>query len=385
MCRDLLYRQLLYLGHRLCKLCKSPNQFFYSLTYTAIVLRCLPRLLSQRELLPWFPATRLCIHRRPELRHRHALRTNRYHSGETIHPAEPYAAWCCHSGRRLCICLLRDAYLAPLPDARCNGRYRRGIHLHPQRPVAVAVVSKKRSLANGISAAGSGVGGIIFSLATGPLIQGIGHHWSLRVIGIIALGTNVVAAVLIRDRNATIRPVQLAIDRELLYRLDVGLLLAWAFLSMLGYITLLFSLSDYAFSIGLNQSQAEQITAFLNLGTACGRPFLGMLSDRLGRIEVAGTATLICGILVLLIWLPASSFGVVVLFAIPVGAILGVYWVVRISTLVSLSKQTVSPDHRSAVRGNRKAPGATIAPVAFLAVDRASNIRRVASKDSILC
>lgn len=207
----------------------------------------------------------------------------------------------------------------------------------PSVPVLSQWFSKRRSLANGISAAGSGIGGIIFSLATGPLIQAIGLRWSLRAIGIIALGTNVVAAVLIRDRNATIRPAQLAIDRKLLRRLDVGLLLAWAFLSMLGYITLLFSLSDYALSLGLDQSQADQITALPNLGTACGRPFLGVMSDRVGRIEVAGTATLICGILVVVIWLPASSFGVVVFFAIPVGAILGVYWVVRTYTPESLS------------------------------------------------
>jgi nitrate/nitrite transporter NarK len=94
---------------------------------------------------------------------------------------------------------------------------------------------------------------------------------------------------------------------------------------MLGYITLLFSLSDYAISIALNQTQADQINAFLNLGTACGRPFLGVLSDRVGRIKVADCATLLCGILVLVIWLPASSFGVVVFFAVPVGAILGAY------------------------------------------------------------
>jgi hypothetical protein len=56
-----------------------------------------------------------------------------------------------------------------------------------------------------------------------------------------------------------------------------------------------------------------------------GQPFLGVLSDRVGRIKVADCATLLCGILVLVIRLQASSFGVVVFFAVPVGAILGVY------------------------------------------------------------
>ena len=95
----------------------------------------------------------------------------------------------------------------------------------PSVPVLSQWFSKKRSLANGISAVGSGIGGIIFSLATGPMIRNIGLGWSLRITGIIALVTNVSAAILIRDRNATIRPAQLAVDRKLLRRLDVGLLL----------------------------------------------------------------------------------------------------------------------------------------------------------------
>lgn len=97
---------------------------------------------------------------------------------------------------------------------------------------------------------------------------------------------------------------------------------------MLGYTTLLFSLSDYAISIGLSRAQAAQITAFLNLGTACGRPFIGIVSDKLGRIEVAGVVTLACSLCCLVIWLPTVSFGVTAFFAVACGAILRVFWVV---------------------------------------------------------
>jgi MFS family permease len=57
---------------------------------------------------------------------------------------------------------------------------------------------------------------------------------------------------------------------------------------MLGYITLLYSLPDFSASIGLSTSQAAAISAYLNLGTALGRPMAGFVSDKLGRIEVAG-------------------------------------------------------------------------------------------------
>lgn len=154
------------------------------------------------------------------------------------------------------------------------------------------------------------------------MIENIGLECSFHVIGILTGIVNTLATTFIRGRNAISRPSLLAFDTKLLRRFDVLLLLSWAFISMLGYITLLFSLSDYAISIRLSRAQATQITAFLNLGTACGRPFIGVASDRLGRIEIAGVLTLVCGLGCLVIWLSSASFGVTVFFAL----ISGPFW-----------------------------------------------------------
>ena len=187
---------------------------------------------------------------------------------------------------------------------------------------------KKRSLANGIGSAGSGIGGLIFSFGTQAMIDSISLAWSLRITGIIVGIMNLIAALTIRNRNKAIKPPQRGFDTKLLRRYDVLLLLAWGFISMLGYTTLLFSLSDFARSIGLSASQASSITAFLNLGTAIGRPLIGVVSDRYGRLETAGIITLVCGVTCFAIWLPARSYGVTIFFAIVVGAILGVFWMV---------------------------------------------------------
>ncbi|KAL8751709.1 MAG: hypothetical protein Q9199_006235, partial [Rusavskia elegans] len=187
--------------------------------------------------------------------------------------------------------------------------------------------SKKRSLANGITSAGSGIGGVIFSLITGSMIENISLAWSLRITGIIAFVMTFIAVVLIRDRNKVIQPAQHPFDTKLLSQKKVWLLLAWAYISMLGYITLLYSLPDYALSIGLSRAQATDAISILNLGTAVGRPFIGYLSDRYGRVKVPAFLTLICGISCFAIWLPATSFGVTILFALISGAILGVFWV----------------------------------------------------------
>lgn len=199
----------------------------------------------------------------------------------------------------------------------------------PSIPILSQWFSKKRSLANGITSAGSGIGGVIFSLTTNSMIENISVGWSLRITGVVAFLMTTIAVLLIKDRNDVIIPRQHPFDVQLLFRYDVWLLLLWAFVSMLGYITLLYSLPDFALSIHLSRSQSAEVITFLNLGTAIGRPFIGILSDRFGRIKVAAILTFACGTICFAIWIPARSFGVTVLFALVSGAILGVFWVVR--------------------------------------------------------
>lgn len=199
----------------------------------------------------------------------------------------------------------------------------------PSLPILSQWFTKKRSLANGVSAAGSGVGGAAFAWGTEAVIQRLGSAWALRITGIITFVANLVAVAVIRDRNHVIRPSQLGFDTKLLRRYEVMLLLAWAFVSMLGYIVLLFSLSDFALSIGLDRAQATDVIGLLNVGTAVGRPIIGILSDRWSRIDTAGFLTLLCGLLCFAFWLPATSFGLTVFFAILCGAVVGVFWMVR--------------------------------------------------------
>lgn len=198
---------------------------------------------------------------------------------------------------------------------------------------SVAVTSqwfeKRRSLANSINSAGSGIGGIIYAFGTQAIIDNISLGWALRIIGITSGLMNIIATCLIRNRNAVIRPPMRAFDTGLLRRLPVVLLLSWGFFSILGYMTLLYSLPDFARSIGLSKTQAAATAAYLNLGTAVGRPIVGIISDRFGRIRVAGIVTFLNVVTVFAIWLPADSYGVTVFYALVNGAILGVFWMVR--------------------------------------------------------
>ena len=100
--------------------------------------------------------------------------------------------------------------------------------------------TKRRSLANGIGTAGSGIGGLMYSLATGAMIQRLGLGWAFRILGIVAGTVNFTCALLIKDRNKAIGATQLSFDYRLFRRVEFLFLLGWGFFSMLGYIVLLF-------------------------------------------------------------------------------------------------------------------------------------------------
>ncbi|KAL8859414.1 MAG: hypothetical protein Q9178_004092 [Gyalolechia marmorata] len=184
----------------------------------------------------------------------------------------------------------------------------------------------KRSLANGISTAGSGIGGLMYSLATNAMIQSLGIGWAFRILGILAFAVNTVCAILIKDRNKSIGVTQLAFDYTLFKRLEFLLTLGWGFFSMLGYIVLLFSLPNYATSIGLSSKQGSIVGALLNLGQGLGRPAVGLVSDSVGRINIAFLLTFVAGLFCLVIWIFAKSFGVLIFFSLLVGTVSGTFW-----------------------------------------------------------
>lgn len=186
----------------------------------------------------------------------------------------------------------------------------------------------RRSLANGIAAAGSGIGGLMYSLGTQAMIKNIGLPWAFRTLAAIAFVVNTICALLIRDRNKQIGSSQLSFDYTLFTKPQFLGLMVFGFLSMLAYVVLLFSLPNYAHTIGLTSTQGSIVGAILNLGQAMGRPWIGYYSDAFGRLNMAATMTLLAGLFSLVIWVFATSFGVLIFFAIIGGSVAGTFWAV---------------------------------------------------------
>lgn len=184
----------------------------------------------------------------------------------------------------------------------------------------------RRSLANALGAAGSGLGGLTYSLATNAMLRTLGLGWAFRILAIISCAVNTACALTIRDRNHAVGGAHKAFDFRLLLRLDFVCLLAWGFFSMLGYIVLLFSLPNYASSVGLTAAQGSVVGAILNLGQGLGRPPIGYFSDSVGRLNMAVGMTLLSGVFAFAIWIPAKSYGVLIFFALVGGSVAGTFW-----------------------------------------------------------
>ncbi|KAH7155722.1 major facilitator superfamily domain-containing protein [Dactylonectria estremocensis] len=184
----------------------------------------------------------------------------------------------------------------------------------------------RRSLANGISAAGSGLGGLLYSFASGAMIKNLGLAWAFRILGIIVFVVNTACVLLVKDRNKIIGSRQAPFDIALFKRAEYLLLLGYGWFSMLGYIVLIFSLANYANEVGLDASQAALVSAIFNLGQAFGRPFIGYFSDRTGRINMAGLTTFMAAVFVFSLWINGTVYGVLILFTIVGGAVGGTFW-----------------------------------------------------------
>lgn len=166
----------------------------------------------------------------------------------------------------------------------------------------------------------------MYSLSAQAMIRNIGLPWAFRILAVIAFVANTASSLFIRDRNKQIGSSQLGFDYRLFRKPQFLGLLAFGFFSMLGYVVLLFSLPNYAKTIGLTAQQGSIIGAVLNLGQALGRPPIGYFSDSIGRLNMATTMTFFGGLFCLVIWMFAKSFGVLIFFSLVGGMVAGTFW-----------------------------------------------------------
>ncbi|KAK3906835.1 major facilitator superfamily domain-containing protein [Staphylotrichum tortipilum] len=186
--------------------------------------------------------------------------------------------------------------------------------------------TKKRSFANSVATSGSGFGGLTYSLATNAMITNLGLAWAFRILAILAFVVNGACSLIVRDRNKAVGAVHIPFHKDLFKKSQFWLFLGWGFFSILSYIIVVFSITDYALSVGFSARQGSLAAAMFNLSQGLGRPLIGLASDRFGRINVAGIGTLIAGLAAFFLWIFAGShFGGLIVYAL-FGGFAGIIW-----------------------------------------------------------
>ncbi|KAJ4129108.1 hypothetical protein NW768_007639 [Fusarium equiseti] len=202
-----------------------------------------------------------------------------------------------------------------------------GLLFIPTAAVIPQWFTTKRSLATGFALAGAAFGGTVYSLAAGAMIRNIGLQWALRTLGILAFAVNTSMIILIRDRNRSCTGVICNPFRAELFEIGgFWLLIGFGGFTMLGYFILIFTLASFANHLGLDSSQASIVSAIFNIGQTVGRPLVGYLCDRFGRINMAAIMTLVAGILPLAMWVCTKTYATLVSFALLEGIVGGVFW-----------------------------------------------------------
>jgi MFS family permease len=196
---------------------------------------------------------------------------------------------------------------------------------------------KRRSLVTGLASSGGGVGAVILSLIAQASINQLSIPWTLRILGVLALGFGIVAISLMKQRVIPSAKVQYKLfDFSVLKVPGYPLYLVFAFIQIFGFITPLFFIPSYCTAIGISSTETSAVLAVTSGMGAIGRVLAGQIADMVGPINILISFNVMAGLMCVAIWLPARSLGVMMAFAIFWGFFSPVYWALSVPTAAKI-------------------------------------------------
>lgn len=214
-----------------------------------------------------------------------------------------------------------------------------GLTLTPTQPLLSQWFKRKLSYAQGIAAAGSGLGALVLSSTTRYLLENKSLKYALVTNGLVSLVVLTPCIILMKATEAG-RTKQLSKPLDLKWLRHPGYVFVLLFgnFAMIGYFVALYSLAAFASSgLGLTQTKAAALSSILAAGQMIGRPLCGIALDFGGRHRSTIVIQILAGITCFAFWLPARSFGLLVVFAFFQGLLGGTVW----STVAPISAEVV--------------------------------------------
>ncbi|TKY90129.1 hypothetical protein EX895_000127 [Sporisorium graminicola] len=234
-----------------------------------------------------------------------------------------------------------------------------GLVMVPTQPLLSQWFRRKLSYAQGLSASGSGLGGLVLANTTRYLIQEKSLKYALICNGIVSFVVLLPCIALMKstepstlhflpsrfrrskagDSSATAANVRKSpLELKWLVHPGYAFVLLFGVFSIIGYFVALYSLAAFASSgLGLTQKKASTLQSILAAGQMIGRPLCGLLLDLVGRHPCTIVIQTLAGLTCFAFWLPARSFALLIVFAFTQGVLGGTVW----SSVAPLSAEVV--------------------------------------------
>jgi MFS family permease len=227
----------------------------------------------------------------------------------------------------------------------------------PSVAVLPQYFSTRKSLANGIAASGSSVGGIIYPIVFRRLEQSVGFGWATRALGFISLATLGFSALVMKPRihpKGRRKLVDFSAFQEPPYLLFCFAMLV-GFMGFYGrkfsHLCVLtcaysriaiFYIQPYALQHNLaSENFIFYLLPILNAASVPGRILPNFLADRAGPLNILTPCAIITGILALC-WIAIKTLPGVIVFAVLYGFFSGGFVSMPPVAVVSLT-----PDMRT--------------------------------------
>jgi MFS family permease len=155
--------------------------------------------------------------------------------------------------------------------------------------------SRKRAFALGITAAGSGLGGVILPIMVNKLIPKVGFGWAMRIVAFLQLGLLIFANLTVRSRMPP-RPNPLKATQFLKPMMEKRfiLLMLASFVFFLGLFLPINYIQVQGIQYGMSPSLANYLIPILNTGRfACPSTFVCSEANQRQHIR-ANHSTLHC-------------------------------------------------------------------------------------------
>ncbi|KAH8549549.1 major facilitator superfamily domain-containing protein [Umbelopsis sp. PMI_123] len=205
---------------------------------------------------------------------------------------------------------------------------------------------KRRGLALGIAASGSGIGGLIMPFIMTALLQKFDAGWTYRIIGFICLGLGLASSIFIKEKypdKSGRKKITDIVQWSVLKDNNLKLWCAAATIALFGYLIPFFYLPSYAAMNGLTASQGSTLISIISGLNFVGRIANGWFGDNIGRLNMLIIAMFISAACNFLIWPLTHNIGGLIAFSCIYGFFCGAYFTMMAAITAYISKMEKFP------------------------------------------